>query len=434
MYISQCLIAKDEEENIEYCLSHLKSVVDEQIVVDTGSTDRTVEIAERLGAKVFHFEWINDFSAARNFALDQAKGDWIIFLDCDEYFDHSSIDLIKKYIKEINGNRNVDGILSKLINIDKDKNIIGIVKNVSPRIFRKKRNIRYSKPIHEVLSDSKREKFRFIPAMVDKSEKLKILHTGYDKVVVSEKNKNERNISMLKKELEKNPADSQVNLYISKSFYMEEAYGEALEYAQQALKYIDKSKELDYYPVIYRTILNCMGCLGTPYDEVKEIFEEAVGKYAFYPDYYRAMGLVEMRLGRVEKAIEMLEQSIYYCKNYTSFVESLAVGQVDKVYTELLNAYIASDNKPKIVEISVALLNAEKYNYEILSVLIKTLLTSENEESIIMFLAKLYDYTRFKDKIYLLKASEFCENEKMISYFNSILNEEEKQAVKGVLI
>ncbi len=109
------------------------------------------------------------------------------------------------------------------------------------------------------------------------------------------------------------------------------------------------------------------------------------------------------------------------------------MGQVDKVYTELLNAYIASDNKPKIVEISVALLNAEKYNYEILSVLIKTLLTSENEESIMMFLAKLYDYTRFKDKIYLLKASEFCENEKMISYFNSILNEEEKQAVKGVL-
>ncbi len=431
MYISQCLIAKNEENNIEYCLSHLKSVADEQIVVDTGSTDRTVEIAERLGAKIFHFDWIDDFSAARNFALDKAKGDWIIFLDCDEYFDDSSVGVIKKCIKDINGNRNIDGILSELINIDKDKNIIGIVKNVSPRIFRKKRNIRYQKPIHEVLSDCKREDGRFISSLADKSETLKILHTGYDKGVVCEKNKNERNISMLKKELEKNPEDSQLNLYISKSYYMDGAYAEGLQYAQQALKYVDENKELDYYPVIYRNILNCMACLEKPYDELKEVFEEAVGKYAFYPDYYRIMGLVDMRLGRMEKAIEMLEKSICYCKNYNSYSESLAFGQIDKVYSELLNAYIVIDNKLKIVEISVALLNAEKYNYEILSVLIKTLLTSENEESIIVFLAKLYDYTKFRDKIYLLKASEHCENKKMISYFNSILSEEERKAIVG---
>lgn len=429
MYISQCLIVKNEEENIEYCLSHLKSVVDEQIVVDTGSTDRTVEIAERLGAKVFHFEWINDFSAARNFALDQAKGDWIIFLDCDEYFDHSSVGLIKQCIKEINGNRNIDGIQSELINIDKDKNIIGIVKNISPRIFRKTRNLRYQKPIHEVLSNSKRESHRFIPSQVDKSKTLKILHTGYDKGVMSEKNKNDRNISMLKKELEKNPEDAHLNLYISKSYFMDEAYDESLQYAHQALKYIDKSEVLDYYPVIYRYILNCMACLEAPYDEVKEIFEEAVSKYPWYPDYYRIMGLVDRKLGNMEKAIELLEQSIQHCKNYKSISESLAVGQLDKVYSSLLDAYIVTDNKPKIVEISVALLNAEKYNYENLSVLIKTLLTSEKEESIIIFLAKLYDYTKFKDKLYLLKASEYCENEKMISYFNSILNEEEKKAI-----
>ncbi len=84
--LSQCMIVKNEEKNIERALSWGKSFIWEQIVVDTGSTDRTVEIARRLGAKVYHFEWIDDFAAAKNYAVSQAQGDWIVFLDADEYF------------------------------------------------------------------------------------------------------------------------------------------------------------------------------------------------------------------------------------------------------------------------------------------------------------------------------------------------------------
>lgn len=84
--ISQCMIVKNEEKNIEQALSWGKGVVAEQIVVDTGSADRTVEIAQRLGAKVFHFPWINDFAAAKNFAIEKAQYEWIAFLDADEYF------------------------------------------------------------------------------------------------------------------------------------------------------------------------------------------------------------------------------------------------------------------------------------------------------------------------------------------------------------
>lgn len=425
MYISQCIIAKNEESNIEYCLRHMKEVVDEQIVVDTGSTDRTVEIAEKLGAKVFHFDWIDDFSAARNFALDKAKGDWIIFLDCDEYFSDSSVPLVKKYIKEIHGNRNINGILTQLINIDKDKNVISVVENVSPRIFRKKRNMRYKKRIHEYLQDSHK------PIVCDnRTEDLKILHTGYDRSIVDEKNKNKIYISMLKKELEQNPEDSHTNLYISISLYMDGEYEESLEYARQSLMYADEIKDAKHYPLIYMRILNAMLYTEPPYDEIREIFEEAVGKYPQYPDYYRIMGLIESNLGNRIAAVEMMKKCIYYCQNYKSDIESVALGQIEDVYSELLNACILADNRPGIVETSVALLNMEKYSYENLTVLIKTLLTSEDEESIIGFLTKIYDYSKFKDKIYLLKASKQCENEKMILYFTSILSEEEKQAVE----
>ena len=94
--LSQCMIVKNEEKNIERALTWGKKIVCEQIVVDTGSTDRTVEIAERMGAKLFHFEWIDDFAAAKNFALSKAKGNWIAFLDADEYFsDKDALHLLK---------------------------------------------------------------------------------------------------------------------------------------------------------------------------------------------------------------------------------------------------------------------------------------------------------------------------------------------------
>ena len=78
------MIVKNEEETLPRCLVSVKPVVDEMIVVDTGSTDRTKEIARVFGAKVFDYEWADDFSGARNFSLSKAKGNWILILDADE--------------------------------------------------------------------------------------------------------------------------------------------------------------------------------------------------------------------------------------------------------------------------------------------------------------------------------------------------------------
>jgi hypothetical protein len=84
MSLSVCLIARNEESNIARALESVRSVADEIIVTDTGSTDRTIEIAESLGAKVSHFPWCDDFSAARNHAVEQATCDWVFWLDADE--------------------------------------------------------------------------------------------------------------------------------------------------------------------------------------------------------------------------------------------------------------------------------------------------------------------------------------------------------------
>lgn len=99
--ISACVIAKNEAGNITRCLQSMQDIVDEMIVVDTGSTDDTTKIAEQLGAKVFHYKWNNDFAAARNYALEQAKGDWIIFLDADEYIVPEKIKNVRPFIEKL---------------------------------------------------------------------------------------------------------------------------------------------------------------------------------------------------------------------------------------------------------------------------------------------------------------------------------------------
>ena len=82
--VSLCMIVKNEEKYLARCLQSAKTIVDEMIVVDTGSSDRTKELATIFGAKVFEFPWENDFSSARNHSLSKASGDWILILDADE--------------------------------------------------------------------------------------------------------------------------------------------------------------------------------------------------------------------------------------------------------------------------------------------------------------------------------------------------------------
>jgi glycosyltransferase involved in cell wall biosynthesis len=84
MKISACLIVKDEERHLDRCLSSLQGIVDEIVVVDTGSTDGTLEIAQSHGAVIGSFDWCDDFSAARNASLDLATGDWVLWIDADE--------------------------------------------------------------------------------------------------------------------------------------------------------------------------------------------------------------------------------------------------------------------------------------------------------------------------------------------------------------
>src|SRR3989338_181326 len=98
--ISLCMITKNEEQFIEQCLNSAKELVDEIIIIDTGSDDKTKEIAKRFTDKIYDFKWENDFSKARNFSLQKAAKEWVIILDADETISQTDHEKIRELVEK----------------------------------------------------------------------------------------------------------------------------------------------------------------------------------------------------------------------------------------------------------------------------------------------------------------------------------------------
>lgn len=145
--LSVCIIAKNEESNLIRCLESIKGIADEVILVDTGSFDKTISIAEKYNAKIIEFPWEKNFSTARNKALEMATKDWILCLDCDEALDISQVYEIKRKLKN---SKNL-GFRLKLANVIDNKLYNG--KHIL-RIIRNNSGFYYSGKINEKLMNS----------------------------------------------------------------------------------------------------------------------------------------------------------------------------------------------------------------------------------------------------------------------------------------
>ncbi|WP_226889679.1 glycosyltransferase [Nostoc sp. MG11] len=182
MSLSLCMIVKNEAATLSKCLSSVRKVVDEMVVVDTGSIDRTPYIAKQFGAKVHHFQWCNNFSAARNAALKYVTGDWVLVLDADEVMTSGIVPQLKEAIAR-------DEYL--LINLVRQE--VGAEQSpysLVSRLFRNHPDICFERPYHALVDDS-------VSAMLMKDPNwqvgylpgVAILHTGYQKNAIAQNNK-----------------------------------------------------------------------------------------------------------------------------------------------------------------------------------------------------------------------------------------------------
>ena len=226
MLISCCIIAKNEDETLEKCLSSVFCFADEIIFVDTGSTDKTIEIANTYTNNIYNYQWIDDFSKARNYAISLAHGDWIVFPDADEYIE-TKCDWLKEYLQ----NTDKDALLCSIYEKNQKSDTISSDRNVV-RVFKNEPNIRYTRSIHEYLI--KNDGYIDI---ADCRNDIKIFHSGYTDKAMHGKNKYHRNITMLLSELKKNPTDSELNFFIADMYRISNDWLKAMFHIELAIKY-----------------------------------------------------------------------------------------------------------------------------------------------------------------------------------------------------
>ena len=284
MKLSACVITKNEEENIGTWLASMKKIADEMIVVDTGSTDRTVEMAKEAGARVFHHAWQNDFAAAKNAALEKAKGDWILFLDADEHFSPQTLPKVRPLLEKVEASpKPIVGVICRLINIDKDQGnrFMGAIFQL--RIFRNSRDLRYEGKIHEHIVDVRREEHEMFA-----TPKLVIFHTGYSLHLV--RKKLERNLDFLRQKEEAQGESVDDALHYMDCYYGLGDFARAAEYARKAIasKIIYMGREGAEYWGLVRALL----AQKRPKEEILPVLEEAMAKYPDLAEFPMEVGLL----------------------------------------------------------------------------------------------------------------------------------------------
>lgn len=239
--ISACAIMKNEISHVEAWLDNVRVFAQEIIVVDTGSTDGTDEfLAKQPDVKLINYEWQHDFAQAKNMALQEATGDWLVFTDADECYYHPKN--IIEYLRQLDKQyADMDVIFCPIDNIDADSNNEIINSDVVPRIIRNHVGIKYMGAVHEQLTKG-REPWQDIKYIVADGN-MAIRHTGYSTKVIPFKY--QRNYEILQQVMGKSHKPEMYYGFLSESLLGLAKYQEALEYAILAM-------ESPYQPAIQK--------------------------------------------------------------------------------------------------------------------------------------------------------------------------------------
>lgn len=239
--ISACAIMKNEISHVEAWLNNVRVFAQEIIVVDTGSTDGTNEfLAKQFDVKLISYEWQHDFAQAKNVALQEATGDWLVFTDADECYYHP--ENITEYLGKLDRqSADIDVIFCPIDNIDADSNNEIINSDVVPRIIRNHVGIKYMGAVHEQLTKGG-EPWQDIKYVVA-DRNLAIRHTGYSTKVIPFKH--QRNYEILQQVMGKSHKPEMYYGFLSESLLGMEKYQQALEYAILAM-------ESPYQPAIQK--------------------------------------------------------------------------------------------------------------------------------------------------------------------------------------
>ena len=352
MKLSLCMIVKDEEAALPKCLGSVKSVVDEMVVLDTGSSDRTCHIANKYGAKVHQFQWCNDFSAARNEALKYVTGDWILVLDADETLTQKIVPQLKEVIQQ------EEYLLINLVRseVGAEQSPYSLVS----RLFRNHPDIRFSRPYHALVDDS-------VAAICEKETHWQIgyipgvalLHQGYQKSSITQQNKYAKAQAAMEEFVATHPDDAYVcsklgGLYVETGkiaegiellargvhncqenyeilyelyYHLGIAYNR-VQNPQQAIAHYQAAIKLPIYPILKLGAYNNLGNLlkaSGDLNSAKTAYETTVKIDPSFTAGYYNLGMTLKAMSLYTDAIAYYQKAIQLNPKYAEAYQNLGV-------------------------------------------------------------------------------------------------------------
>lgn len=293
--LSLCMIVKDEQDTLPGALESVAGLADEIIVVDTGSTDGTVAVAERLGAKVRRFPWNDDFSEARNASIGYASADWILILDADERLSAEGKAAVTRLMRE--GEH--DAYTCRIVSLGIGRDASGRFENYMTRLVRNVPGVRFHGRIHEqLLTPSGR---------VGVAPDVIIEHLGYSDTAIAWKRKNERNLALHERVLAENPDDLFARFNLGNHYYALGDYEKAFEH----LKIVCDlgPKNLNYVVSAHVLAVESLMQLGK-LDEAYSLSTRAISAFPDLTDVEFTRGNVCLKLGRLAEAEERFRKIV----------------------------------------------------------------------------------------------------------------------------
>jgi O-antigen biosynthesis protein len=301
--VSVCLIAKNEEQFLLQCLRSVRALASQIVVVDTGSTDRTIELARECGAEVHSFSWCDDFSAARNAALEHATGDWVLIIDADE-------ELMPEQAEIISSEMRAAAVMGyRLPIIDRGHEQEGC--SYVPRLFRNAPGLFFVGRIHEQVFSSIQVRCQQW-GLKHLLGKTALLHHGYTGEVMAARNKIERNLRLLERAVEEMPGEPNLIMSLGLELVRSGKPDAGLDRYWEAFRLLSALPATEVTPELRETLLTQLTThlfAAKRFSDIVQLWQVPFAKQGgLTASQHFSLGLAHIQLQQPAEAAEHMRQ------------------------------------------------------------------------------------------------------------------------------
>jgi GT2 family glycosyltransferase/tetratricopeptide (TPR) repeat protein len=302
--VSLVLICRNNQGTIRACLESIRPWVDEMVVVDTGSTDKTPQIAEELGARLFHFPWCDSFSAARNESLRHARGEWVFWMDSDDTIDADNGRKLREFVDGLTSDSAMGHVLQVHCPGGGEDGSLDVTAVDHVKLFRNRADLRFEFRVHEQILPA----IRRAGGGVGWTD-LFVVHSGSDHSSEGRQRKQARDLRLLELDLAERPDHPFVLFNLGMTYADMDQHEEAARYLQRCVQVSGETES--HLRKAYALYLGSLMQLER-FQEAGEVCQAGQRLFSDDPELWFRRGILDHRLKRFTEAVHAYRQVLGY--------------------------------------------------------------------------------------------------------------------------